>query len=678
MTILRTNKYSINLPSIVEDPTPGANLIFFQNESFNSSTLDYGFNKSLSYNVAGTGYSTFGYSNINSQDSWGGVMFLNGEVTHVKHVIFNTNNDYRNNLDLSPFSSMDPSRPIKNCRYDTNGTNNSVLLTYRMQSSTAGNNYNNYFRRVNRSTDLSTSYPDQNTSFGTSYTFLPVYRNTVTNNLVCIGDYNASGYFPGAYAGFNLPGIFSNSAPSPASVTAVANRTNQFVGVGVSSQAIMMHNSVGNDFSQTFYRYNDSANTVVNLNDYSSAPSVQGTGGIGVYAISNRHETGTGSITVTGSGVGAASVTGYIFGKVLNVTAVTSGAIVVGQTIAGTGITANTTITALGTGTTTSVGGDRTTSYGGYQPKYASRTFADLSTSTVTQGFYVPYFDTAGKFQPFYYQWNTVTDNFVRNQDVMVTYTTGTLATYWAADSASATSVNVTYGAQRAVINETFTYNGGRYLTLMQLHGAGGIYDANASQRTMVTYTVDTSTYKTLAYHSSVAIPSTPKNIVWLNDNRTLLGVFAYSAFYIYNFTSAAGWTLINTQPYQFNAVGRDSLGRIWGQDTGPLGGGRIHILLSDTTSMPATISVVPAAPMFNYTGTNQLTSLAVDAYNSYSTRIALNVTLTVVGTSLRILDGAGTQCTTYTTATSTSTSTIVQAMIVGPGSSSLRATIAL
>jgi hypothetical protein len=54
--------------------------------------------------------------------------------------------------------------------------------------------------------------------------------------------------------------------------------------------------------------------------------------------------------SVTGS-IAANVVTGAIAGTVLTVSAVTSGTLAVGQSISGTGITAGTTITALGTGT---------------------------------------------------------------------------------------------------------------------------------------------------------------------------------------------------------------------------------------------------------------------------------------------------------------------------------------
>jgi len=73
-----------------------------------------------------------------------------------------------------------------------------------------------------------------------------------------------------------------------------------------------------------------------------------GTGGIGTYTI-NLSQTLT-SRQMNSTTVGAL-VTGSISGTTLTVSAVTSGTLYVGQTIQGTGVTALTIITALGTGT---------------------------------------------------------------------------------------------------------------------------------------------------------------------------------------------------------------------------------------------------------------------------------------------------------------------------------------
>ena len=73
-----------------------------------------------------------------------------------------------------------------------------------------------------------------------------------------------------------------------------------------------------------------------------------GTGGVGTYTI-NISQT-VASERMNSTNVGAV-VTGAIAGTTLTVSAVTSGTLYVGQTIQGTGVTANTIITALGTGT---------------------------------------------------------------------------------------------------------------------------------------------------------------------------------------------------------------------------------------------------------------------------------------------------------------------------------------
>jgi hypothetical protein len=72
-----------------------------------------------------------------------------------------------------------------------------------------------------------------------------------------------------------------------------------------------------------------------------------GTGGVGTYTVSNSQTTASTSINTTAA---PAIVTGAISGTTLTVSAVTSGALQIGQTIEGTGVTNGTIITAFGTG----------------------------------------------------------------------------------------------------------------------------------------------------------------------------------------------------------------------------------------------------------------------------------------------------------------------------------------
>lgn len=73
-----------------------------------------------------------------------------------------------------------------------------------------------------------------------------------------------------------------------------------------------------------------------------------GTGGIGTYTINQSQ---TVASELMNSATAGATVTGSIAGTTLTVTAVTSGTLYVGQTIQGSTVTAQTIITALGTGT---------------------------------------------------------------------------------------------------------------------------------------------------------------------------------------------------------------------------------------------------------------------------------------------------------------------------------------
>jgi hypothetical protein len=263
-----------------------------------------------------------------------------------------------------------------------------------------------------------------------------------------------------------------------------------------------------------------------------------------------------------------------------------------------------------------------------------------------------------------YYRWNQTTDNFTRVTDITMVYPGTTFGSVWAYDTYSSTSVDATYGMQRAWYTETFVSSSTRYLMLMQLHGAGGLFDSSPAMRTFPIYSIDTSTYKTLTYYGKIEIPATPKNIVWLSDDRTILGVFCHANFYVYTFTSSSGWTLTGNFPFQFNAVGRDSTGRIWAQDTG-LGWGRLHLL---TLNVPISIVVTSDAASYNFSGTAISANLTVNAFNYSGARIATSVKLVIDGGAMTF---AGSNL-TRTITTSVSADTLVPVTITGGGVSNI------
>jgi hypothetical protein len=313
-----------------------------------------------------------------------------------------------------------------------------------------------------------------------------------------------------------------------------------------------------------------------------------------------------------------------------------------------------------------SYGGDRSTSTGlRNQIKMASRTFVDPSVAT-TQCFYVPYFDTSNNYVPFLIRWNKLNDTFTRTE---CTNITGTLS------SSLLTNLHgiqgESSGFKSVIANETFVVSGTRYVSVIPLDGGYQVNDAVATARTMVTYSVDAANPAVLTFHSSVTVPSTLKNIVWLNDDRTQLGVITERALVIYNFTTAEGWTVTSTIPYQFWAVGRDSTDRIWGISYNATGYADIHVI---TASVPLRITITPASATYNYAGSNINSTVNVSAYNLNNERIATSVALSISGNTMTFSGGA----TTTTVTTSSSGETSVPIVITGAGQSDIVANVQL
>jgi hypothetical protein len=325
----------------------------------------------------------------------------------------------------------------------------------------------------------------------------------------------------------------------------------------------------------------------------------------------------------------------------------------------------------------TSAGGTRTTGFGNTLMKMSSKTFANNVTAA-NRDWYTPYLDVNGRYHPLYFQWDRSTDTFTRNSDITINWGAGkTQDDYWLPDTLSAAGNATGHSAQRLWYNESFTVTASgtttRYLTLFQLHGSGTVFDAQPRMRTFVTFAVNAADRKILTYHSSVIIPETPKNIIWLDDTFTTFGVFAWNNFYIYSFNQLTGWQLTNTLPFRFEAVGRDGLGRIWAVDAGPLQYGRLHLI---TPAIPATISVILASNSYNYSGVDIDTTALVSAFNISGGRIVTSVTLSVEGESLKLINSSNEEVTNLVVTTSSSAATTVNVRVVGAGTSNIIASI--
>ena len=620
MAIIRTLKIS-GFALLIEDPTPGSNKIYGPwYDAYDKTTFNYIFDTVLMNTTSvGTQITGIGASGTNSSSYFGDSLILKGESTTVGASAGN-NGVWQNILDEAPFASMDPSTPIYGANYYTDGTNNCGLLTYKFDSTGINNSQTYQYKKVNYSGDFSTGLMNASYSTVGSYNGYPLYRDPTTNQIVGVGIQSQSTkYTPSTCPAVNIGSTaFSTSVSAVTvgggNVQTIGTSTGQFIGKSqVTGWPLYLTNLMANDYTQTIYQYNISAGTTGSLYAFNTAPTTGGTG-------------------ITSAG----------------------GARLANATVAGGGLPC---------------------------PKYASKTFPDPANPSTRKGFYVPFLDTNGNYHPMYFTWTLSNDTFTRNAVTTLcnSFSTPTTAwtqgNYWTADLTTQTSVSYMYGLQRAWANEVFTVSGTNYLIWMQLHGAGGQYDSTASLRTFVVFQIAANDGTSLAYHSSFTIPFTPKNIVWLNDARTLLGVFTNTYFYIYSFNAVSGFVLTNTQPYNFRQVGRDSTGRIWAVDTGTYNAGRLHLL---NGAAPANVTVVPAANAYTYSGTNINTTVTVNAYDLTNSRVATTLILTSSGSPLYFLDGSNNQVTSITVTTSASADVTVNAVVTASGSSTITATLSI
>ncbi len=602
-----------------------------QLDAYDKNTLAPLFDKGVNHSTAGNSILGFGTSLANNYTN-GSRMFrlgVTGNVTDVQ-ILGTAINNSSANIDPAPFLSMDSTRPIRKVRYDTDSVNSMVSMwnprINRQETSTRADSQGDAFftsacLRLNP-TDIGSSLPVQNVDYtvyaNDNFTqrrlaplFYPVYLNPTTGNLVCIPFATTSdiGTTGGNQMDQRTPG------------TTYGYRLTGYFTTNPTFES--QGNSILNTVSQ--FLGVDSGGRVLFfqtgvVNDY--------THNVIRYTDSN------------------------------NTAAVLS------------------TNTAAPTATGTSAGGNRGTSYGQQMPKYSSTTFTDPTTAN-TKAWYTPYFDVNGKYHPMYYQWNTSTDTFTRNTDITMNWGAQTQqSNVWENDSIGASSMDVRWGNQRLVWNDTWTVDIGggtinRYLIMGQFHGNGAAYDPFPKQRTFVTFLMNPSNPKILTYHSHFTVPTTAKNIIYFNAEKTQMGLIGESSLYVYAFNNGTGWSLTGTVPYRFSSVGLDSLGRIWALSEGSTGYGQLHLI---TVNVPVTIAVTANNTEFNYTGSNINTSVTLNAYNTVGARIAVSVKLVIDGGSMTF---TGSNLTTTVTS-SASAGTTIPVIITGSGIANIIASVVL
>lgn len=592
MAIIRTNKNTTDTAAVVEDPTPGQNKLYFWHDGYDFNTLSPLFDQGINNSISGITVEGLGRTRIFSDTSFNsGYLFLPNDVTCVSALVSSVNT-VQANIDPAPFISLDPDRQPRNIRYDSFGGNSILYMNWVNTSVGSGQTISTARFNPRSLQDL----PFRRTHLTTGYQSYPIYLNTSTGNMV-LATATFTTNSPSTVYGARITTYFSQTHAF-SNVTAVSQRTGEFLGVDNGGRAIFFLNSSTLDYDHLFVRYLDVDNTATVLATINQSPAAGGT----------------------------------------------------------------------------SAGGNRGTNFGNNFPKHSSKTFPDPSdANNINRAWYTPYQDVNGKYHPHFFQWDRSTDTFTRSTDITVNWGVGrTQDDVWTHDTFSATSNNTSnYGYQKILFNDTFVANGIRYITLMQLHGATGLFDSQPKMRTFVTFAIDVADPKVLNYHSHIVIPSTPKNIIWLNNSKTLLGVIANTQFYTYSFNPTSGWVLTATLPYQFMGVGRDSSNRIWAVAPGQNTWGEIHLI---TVNVPVSITVSAPQLSYNFTGAVINADLTVNAYDTTGSRIATAVKLVIDGGSMAF---AGANLTTTVT-TSASADTLVPVSITGGGLSNIIASVVI
>lgn len=292
------------------------------------------------------------------------------------------------------------------------------------------------------------------------------------------------------------------------------------------------------------------------------------------------------------------------------------------------------------------------------QDKFCSNWFVDpRDVSGNTRCFYFPYFDTNLNFHPFVITWNITTDVFARETDITIA-TGGRSNTDQLVDISALESAQPTH-TPAFTFNETFVSGGTRYITVMHFDTREQ-YPTTTGPRTFITYSVDAGNPKLLTFHSKVTMPKTPKNLVWLNDAHSMMGVFMNMQFNIYTFNSSTGWTLTTTIPEFVYNCGRDSQDRIWYTTNSSRFGVNYYDTHILTPSLPVSITITPELTNYEYAGTPLNSYVNVSAINAAGTRIATSVKLVIQGGSMTFADNSVVKTVTTLTTGALQVNTII------------------
>jgi len=301
--------------------------------------------------------------------------------------------------------------------------------------------------------------------------------------------------------------------------------------------------------------------------------------------------------------------------------------------------------------------------------------------------FYSSHFDVSGNLAPVVFRWDplnvtgtgaSIPPPITTSTCTMVYGSTSSVGAYALFNYAG--KYGITGGSAVANSNQDAWHiqpwqfqpvpNGTWYITFWlsdKANAAGGSATTRwntSTQRTMLTFTINTATDSVLTYHSKFTFQDAynmPRDWLPLNAVGDLMVVPTYTKTNFMRFSTTSGWYISSVYPYEMSYCGLDAQGRLWMQGR-ELGNYTVHLL---TPQLPSQVSVVMPSQNILYTGTTILTTASLYAYNYAGDAITATVYLTIQGNSMVFTD-TGSVNQTYTT--NASTSTPINLTITGAG----------
>lgn len=259
-----------------------------------------------------------------------------------------------------------------------------------------------------------------------------------------------------------------------------------------------------------------------------------------------------------------------------------------------------------------------------------------------------------------------------------MTYNTGVVTDYLEYPTRTSGILGIQTKSNSFITNVGGSY----YLHYLPSYGSPqNISTQNAAAKNIVTYSIDSTDFSQLTYHSSVQVNAL--QFMYLNSARTKIAIIKPGELAVYTWNN--GWSLTASEAGNFVGATQDSNGRIIGlssqadnttvgalTDNMSLVEHKVH-LISD--SLPSTVTIEFANSSLTYSGSNISTSVDVNAYDTASARIAKSVELKIDGANAQFTSNSGTS---ITVTTSTTADTNVPVTVTGPGPLSISAAFSI